>query len=88
MSWAGTHTDNSCLALTACLLKGQNPGACMFHAQMRLSLDGCRKLAGFLTSSSRVRALSLSHNFLGDDGAWGLGRSERLACLFNLDVTL
>jgi hypothetical protein len=40
----------------------------MFHAQMRLSLDGCRKLSNFLSTSSRVRALSLSHNFLGDDG--------------------
>ncbi|KAJ9507873.1 hypothetical protein QJQ45_021202 [Haematococcus lacustris] len=47
---------------------GANPGACMFHAQMRLSLDGCRKLAAFLANSSRVRALSLSHNYLGDDG--------------------
>ncbi|KAJ9508078.1 hypothetical protein QJQ45_021435 [Haematococcus lacustris] len=49
-------------------LCGANPGACMFHAQMRLSLDGCRKLAAFLANSSRVRALSLSHNYLGDDG--------------------
>ncbi|KAL6765313.1 hypothetical protein V8C86DRAFT_2457523 [Haematococcus lacustris] len=49
-------------------LQGANPGACMFHAQMRLSLDGCRKLAAFLANSSRVRALSLSHNYLGDDG--------------------
>mmetsp|Transcript_38183 Transcript_38183/g.85097 ORF Transcript_38183/g.85097 Transcript_38183/m.85097 type:complete len:606 (+) Transcript_38183:167-1984(+) len=49
-------------------LQGDNPGACMFHAQMRLSLDGCRKLSNFLKSSARVRALSLSHNFLGDDG--------------------
>lgn len=47
-------------------LQGENPGACMFHAQMRLSLDGCRKLANFLSSSSRVRALSLSHNYLGE----------------------
>ncbi len=37
----------------------------MFHAQMRLSLEGCRKLAGFLSGTARVRALSLSHNFLG-----------------------
>lgn len=49
-------------------LSGENPGACMFHAQMRLSFDGCRKLANFLKSSARVRALSLSHNYLGDDG--------------------
>lgn len=45
--------------------QGENPGACMFHAQMRLSLDGCRKLSNFLSSSNRVRALSLSHNYLG-----------------------
>ncbi len=46
--------------------QSHNPQACMFHAQMRLSLEGCRKLANFLTNSSRVRALSLSHNFLGE----------------------
>ncbi|GAX76083.1 hypothetical protein CEUSTIGMA_g3526.t1 [Chlamydomonas eustigma] len=49
-------------------LQGDNPGACMFHAQMRLSLDGCRKLSAFVGSSSRVKALSLSHNHIGDDG--------------------
>eukprot|EP00955_Chlamydomonas_euryale_P112508 366133-Chlamydomonas_euryale.AAC.3 len=49
-------------------LHGENPGACMFHAQMRLSLDGCRKLANFINGSDRVRALSLSHNHIGDDG--------------------
>eukprot|EP00798_Chlamydomonas_sp_ICE-L_P025708 gene25708-11366_t len=48
--------------------KGENPGACMFHAQMRLSTEGCRKLSNFLKNSFRVRALSLSHNYLGDDG--------------------
>jgi hypothetical protein len=46
-------------------LQGDNPGACMFHAQMRLSLDGCRKLSAFVGSSSRVKALSLSHNHIG-----------------------
>jgi hypothetical protein len=50
----------------------------MFHAQMRLSLDGCRKLSNFLMSSSRVRALSLSHNFLGDDG----GREKRVLLVY------
>ena len=35
---------------------------------MRLSFEGCRKLANFLASSTRVRALSLSHNYLGDVG--------------------
>ncbi|KAG2498188.1 hypothetical protein HYH03_003942 [Edaphochlamys debaryana] len=49
-------------------LNGENPGACMFHAQMRLSPEGCMKLANFLRSSARVRALSLSHNYLGDGG--------------------
>ncbi|PNH08537.1 Methyltransferase-like protein 2 [Tetrabaena socialis] len=49
-------------------LNGENPGACMFHAQMRLSPEGCMKLANFLRSSARVRALSLSHNYLGDAG--------------------
>ncbi|GIL55141.1 hypothetical protein Vafri_10740 [Volvox africanus] len=49
-------------------LNGENPGACMFHAQMRLSPEGCLKLANFLRSSARVRALSLSHNYLGDAG--------------------
>ena len=49
-------------------LAGDNPGACMFHAQMRLSLEGCRKLANFVGSSARVKALSLSHNHIGDDG--------------------
>ena len=49
-------------------LSGDNPGACMFHAQMRLSLDGCRKLANFVGSSTRVKALSLSHNHIGEDG--------------------
>ena len=49
-------------------LQGDNPGACMFHAQMRLSLEGCKKLADFVAGSNRVRALSLSHNFIGDDG--------------------
>ncbi|GFR52479.1 hypothetical protein Agub_g15049 [Astrephomene gubernaculifera] len=49
-------------------LNGENPGACMFHAQMRLSPEGCTKLANFLRSSARVRALSLSHNYLGDAG--------------------
>ncbi len=47
-------------------LHGENPGACMFHAQMRLSLEGCKKLAIFIQSSSRVRALSLSHNHIGE----------------------
>jgi hypothetical protein len=47
-------------------LNGENPGACMFHAQMRLSPEGCMKLANFLKSSARVRALSLSHNYLGE----------------------
>lgn len=47
-------------------LNGENPGACMFHAQMRLSPEGCMKLANFLRSSARVRALSLSHNYLGE----------------------
>ncbi|MEW5297431.1 MAG: hypothetical protein WDW36_000639 [Sanguina aurantia] len=49
-------------------LNGENPGACMFHAQMRLSVEGCVKLANFLKDSHRVRALSLSHNYLGDEG--------------------
>ena len=49
-------------------LAGDNPGACMFHAQMRLSLEGCRKLSNFVGSSTRVKALSLSHNHIGDDG--------------------
>ncbi|KAL6764999.1 hypothetical protein V8C86DRAFT_1222152 [Haematococcus lacustris] len=49
-------------------LQASNQGPSMFHAQMRLSLDGCRKLAAFLASSARVRALSLSRNYLGDDG--------------------
>ncbi|GLI67404.1 hypothetical protein VaNZ11_011593 [Volvox africanus] len=49
-------------------LNGENPGACMFHAQMRLSPEGCLQLASFLRSSARVRALSLSHNYLGDAG--------------------
>lgn len=47
-------------------LNGENPGACMFHAQMRLSVEGCIKLANFLKESHRVRALSLSHNYLGE----------------------
>ncbi len=38
----------------------------MFHAQMRLSPEGCRKLAMFIAQSNRVRALSLSHNYLGE----------------------
>lgn len=46
-------------------LHGDNPGACQFHAQMRLSHEGCRKLANFIKSSNRVRALSLSHNLIG-----------------------
>lgn len=46
-------------------LSGDNPGACMFQAQMRLSLEGCRKLANFVGSNSRVKALSLSHNRIG-----------------------
>jgi hypothetical protein len=33
---------------------------------MRLSVEGCNKLANFLRSSARVRALSLSHNYLGE----------------------
>lgn len=58
-------------------LNGENPGACMFHAQMRLSPEGCMKLANFLRSSARVRALSLSHNYLGacllENAQTGLG---------------
>ena len=38
----------------------------MFQAQMRLSLEGCHKLSNFLKGSVRVRALSLSHNYLGE----------------------
>lgn len=49
-------------------LHGDNPGACQFHAQMRLSHEGCRKLANFIKSSNRVRALSLSHNLIGGYG--------------------
>eukprot|EP00201_Polytomella_parva_P016692 CAMPEP_0175068858 /NCGR_PEP_ID=MMETSP0052_2-20121109/17894_1 /TAXON_ID=51329 ORGANISM="Polytomella parva, Strain SAG 63-3" /NCGR_SAMPLE_ID=MMETSP0052_2 /ASSEMBLY_ACC=CAM_ASM_000194 /LENGTH=756 /DNA_ID=CAMNT_0016335911 /DNA_START=75 /DNA_END=2346 /DNA_ORIENTATION=+ len=49
-------------------LSGDHPGACMFQAQMRLSIEGCKMLSSFLKSSARVRALSLSHNLIGDDG--------------------
>lgn len=59
-------------------LQGDNPGACMFHAQMRLSLEGCKKLADFVAGSSRVRALSLSHNFIGDDGLFVLCQGLKL----------
>lgn len=66
-------------------LNGENPGACMFHAQMRLSPEGCMKLANFLRSSARVRALSLSHNYLGEGRAGksvarGRGRTAAKGC--------
>ena len=50
-------------------LSNDNPGACMFQAQMRLSLEGCRKLSNFVGSNERVKALSLSHNRIGGLGA-------------------
>ncbi|KAG1650848.1 hypothetical protein FOA52_003145 [Chlamydomonas sp. UWO 241] len=65
---AGAAPDEKKLDEFVNFLHGDNPGACMFHAQMRLNAEGCRKLSNFIKSSGRVRALSLSHNHIGDDG--------------------
>lgn len=39
-----------------------------FQEKMRLSMEGCQKLSKFLAASDRIRALSLSENFIGDEG--------------------
>ncbi|KAF5834351.1 hypothetical protein DUNSADRAFT_9014 [Dunaliella salina] len=73
------------LARLSKFLQGENQGSCTFHAQMRLSQEGCQKLATFLEHSGRIRALSLSANYLGDESikliCAGLRKNKTVAAI-------
>uniref|UniRef100_A0A7S3QSX1 Uncharacterized protein n=1 Tax=Dunaliella tertiolecta TaxID=3047 RepID=A0A7S3QSX1_DUNTE len=73
------------LAQLSRFLQGEHHGSCTFHAQMRLTQDGCHKLATFLEHSGRIRALSLSANYLGDESikiiCAGLRKNKTVAAI-------
>jgi len=52
-------------------LEGVGPDKNMFRESMRLDFDACKRLAEFLRRN-RIKALSLSHNHVGDEAVAAL----------------
>jgi hypothetical protein len=79
-SVAGAGSGSGAHAARSSLTGGvESSAGSVFHAHMRLSPEGVEKVAAFLESSSRVRGLSLAHNWIGDAGVKVSGCAWRAA---------